>query len=349
MQPRRGKNLPEGSLDSRAKKLNPQDKEDYDFTMEWLAENANTIFRKEDGTVQGLRHLSEVSLCKAHSSTLYRAKKRFERSKNQAPPSPADSNGMDTSEDHRHQPTPYLDPYPYSVHHHPLTEVVNGGLAAKVREISYQDNHYRHEPSPDFSSMTPSTSLKRKRLTKHMDHKPHQSASTPLYASSTAFLSHHHPPSPSVSVQPSANPRPPPSHHDAFSSQLPPLHSRSHTLTSLPQPHISITPSPSMPLSPPAVETVSLRSVPQPDSSPMYYIRNLAITDAFTFRDLLAELDMTGSPPAGKRIIVSNAKNDLVFPLDQAIRSVIRRPPTSHVELCLGLAEKTAVDWSTYA
>ncbi|KAG0183843.1 hypothetical protein DFQ28_000766 [Apophysomyces sp. BC1034] len=377
VQPRRGKNLPEGSLDSRAKKLHPQEKEDYEFSINWLSENAHAIYKDESHVVIGLCDLAEVSLCKAHSSTLYRAKKRHERSKNQAPPSPADSNSTD---DRHLQPSTPFDPYP--LHHHPhhpqhYPAVVSGGLAAKVREISYQQQHqYRpHEPpgSPDFSNMSASTSLKRKRTSKSstLDQKPHSSASTPLYATGMAPLLSQHPPVSSSSTSPSTARQ----HVDNFSSQLPPLHTRTPSLSSLSSSlqhqlqlsnsHSSMyqprhheqqpkqpppPPSPAIPLPHPVVETVSLRSAPTaPDAPPLYYIRNLAITDTFTFRDLLSELDMTGTPPPGKRIVVSDAKNERMFPMDQAIRRVIRRPVMSHVDLCLGLTDKPSIDWSTYA
>ncbi|KAF7725942.1 hypothetical protein EC973_009179 [Apophysomyces ossiformis] len=380
VQPRRGKNLPEGSLDSRAKKLHPQDKEDYEFSINWLSENAHSIYKDENNAVVGLCDLAEVSLCKAHSSTLYRAKKRHERSKNQAPPSPADSSGTD---DRHFPPSTPFDPYP--LHHHPhhpqhYPAVGTGGLAAKVREISYQQQQhpqqYRpHEPpgSPDFSNMSASTSLKRKRTSKSstFDQKPHSSASTPLYATGMAPLLSQHPPVSSSSTSPSMARQ----HVDNFSSQLPPLHhTRTPSLSSLSsslqhQLQLSNThssmyqprhheqqpkqppsaPSPAIPLPHPVVETVSLRSAPAtPDAPPLYYIRNLAITDTFTFRDLLTELDMTGTPPPGKRIVVSDEKNERMFPMDQAIRSVIRRPVMSHVDLCLGLTDKPSIDWSTY-
>ncbi|ORZ00197.1 hypothetical protein BCR43DRAFT_511229 [Syncephalastrum racemosum] len=423
VQPRRGKNLPEGSLDSRAKKLHPQEKEDYEFSIHWLTEHAHEIYKGEDKRVVGLADVAEVSLCKAHSSTLYRAKKRHERGKIQAPPSPADSNGIDTTmiehhqhqqhQQHQHQPPnsnttnpnanrAYSDPYPLqphplqhpSSHHHapshhpyPPYSIREGGLAAKVREITYQQQ-YSSPPPPDFV-MSSSTSLKRKRLSRQCTpplQKPHSSASTPLYATGMApLLSQHHPPSSSSS---SSN-----RHVDSFSShQLPPLHSRTPSLSSLSsslqhqlqvssslvhppqqqtpsvkeepqqqQQHHSSSESPSPSLSKPLVHptpqpqepvigTVSLKSIPAtPGSTPQYYIRNLAITDSFTFRDLLSEIEMLGTPPPGKRIVVSDDKNEMIFPMDQAIRSVIRHPPSSHVELCLGLTDKPSIDWNTYA
>ncbi|KAF7722558.1 hypothetical protein EC973_002948 [Apophysomyces ossiformis] len=343
VQPRRGKNLPHGSLDSRAKKLHPQDKEDYEFSISWLSDNAHVIYRDENNHVVGLTDLAEVSLCKAHSSTLYRAKKKHERTK--APPSPANSSGMDVVMEERSvTASPYVDHYP---HHHPYM----GGLAAKVRELS--SYHPRRAESPDLSIMTPSTSMKRKRTTttkppSHMDHKPYSSASTPLYTSMTPFFARQTSSSSTTPTNarqpPTAAPPHPPPHVDSFSSQLPPLHTRGQTpISPLPS-----TLSRQETLATTFVETVSLKSASSTDTQPMYYIRNLAITDTFTFRDLLAEVDMTGSPPPGKRIVVSDANDERTFPLDQAIRSVIRHPPSSHVELCLGLSDKASIDWSTY-
>ncbi|KAI8146153.1 hypothetical protein BJV82DRAFT_407114 [Fennellomyces sp. T-0311] len=354
VQPRRGKNLPEGSLDSRAKKLHPQDKEDYEFSMQWLSEHANTIYKDETGSVVGLRDLSEVSLCKAHSSTLYRAKKRHERGRNQAPPSPADSNGIDMMD---RDPYP-VHPHPQHHHYPPPSSFEGGGLAAKVREIHYQQ--YRSTPPPDFSMMQASSSLKRKRTSRPPSsptEKPHSSASTPLYATGMAPLLSHHPSSSSSSAVESR--------HDVDSNfSLPPLHSRASSLSALsssfqnhlhlsspypsayPRQPSSSTPQTGSPTQQTVLETVSLKSLESPCK---YYFRNLAITDTFTFRDLLKEIDMTGSPPQGKRIVVSDEKNETFFPLDQAIRSVIRRPLASHMELCLGLSDKPSIDWSTYA
>ncbi|KAI9494640.1 hypothetical protein BDB00DRAFT_871191 [Zychaea mexicana] len=415
VQPRRGKNLPEGSLDSRAKKLHPQDKEDYEFSMNWLSEHAHAIYKDESGTVVGLRDLSEVSLCKAHSSTLYRAKKRHERGRNQAPPSPADSNGIDMVMDRDSYPL-----HPHPNHHYgpppPLLE--GGGIAAKVREMQYHHPHhhhhhhhhqYRSSTPPDFSMMQPSSSLKRKRISKQQQQqhpsspseKPHSSASTPLYATGMAPLLSHHPSSSSSSSSGTAlSPR---GHDPAESSfSLPPLHSRASSLSALsssfqnhlhlsgPYPTTSAYPaaaaaaaatatqpppppprqpssstpplqvatsanststggsggSPPLPQQLKSLETVSLKSMDTPSK---YYFRNLAITDTFTFRDLLKEIDMTGTPPAGKRIVVSDEKNETFFPLDQAIRSVIQRPLSTHMELCLGLSDKPSIDWSSYA
>jgi hypothetical protein len=162
---------------------------------------------------------------------------------------------------------------------------------------------------------------------------------------------------------------------DNFPSQLPPLHTRNSQTESAilpsastsaqiypshyhhihdtpmsnapsPRPTLAIKPSTSTPMdiTPTVIETVSLRPLSSPD---MYYFRNLAITDSFTFRDLLAEIDMTGSPPPGKRIVISDAEK--FYPLDQAIRSVIRRPNSTHLELCLGLTDKPSINWSTYS
>jgi hypothetical protein len=97
------------------------------------------------------------------------------------------------------------------------------------------------------------------------------------------------------------------------------------------------------------VETVSLRSIPSPDIPSMYYFRNLAITDSFKFRDLLAEIDIQGKPPPGKRIVISDASNERIYPLDQPIQSTIKRPTSAHVELCLGLSDQPSINWSEYS
>ncbi|KAI9312113.1 hypothetical protein BX666DRAFT_852710 [Dichotomocladium elegans] len=333
VQPRRGKNLPAGSLDSRAKKLHPQDKDDYEFSLKWLSEHAHAMYRDQRGNVVGLRDLSEVSLCKAHSSTLYRAKKRHERSKNQAPPSPADSNGLLDMMDHDLPP--------------PSSILEGGGIATKVRELSNHHSHI-HAPAPlRWSSpdlhLQPSSSFKRKRTSTTTTTtttllEPHSSASTPLlYGSAT-------PPPPPVSSASSRFATPslsssPHRHHQ----QLPPLHRSSPIHTSGSSSSSSYSSMIPIFKQDRVLETVSLKA---PDSR--YYLRNLAITDSFTFRDLLKEIDLPGPPPHGKRIVVSDAKNETIFPLDQAIRSVIQRPASSHVDLYLGLSDNPSIDWSTY-
>jgi hypothetical protein len=355
MQPRRGKNLPEGGLDSRAKKLHREDPEDYEFSLKWINENAHVMYKDENNNVLGLRELTEVSLCKAHSSTLYRAKKRHERQHMGGPPSPS------------------TDPY-----HHQNT-LRSGGLAAKVREISANQQQYQPgtEPDlviePDFSRLTHSTSNKRKRihnkLSPNIDtqQRPHSSVSTPLLYGRNVnpfMLENRHANNvPTIPAEYQQQYMP----VVDFPSQLPPLHSRktdtilpsASTSTQIyhhihdtpmantsPRPTLAIKPSTSTPMdiTPTVIETVSLKPLSSPD---MYYFRNLAITDSFTFRDLLAEIDMTGSPPPGKRIVISDAEK--FYPLDQAIRSVIRRPNSTHLELCLGLTDKPSINWSTYS
>lgn len=185
--------------------------------------------------------------------------------------------------------------------------VGGGALAAKVREISFQQYHTSNRP-PDFSMMTTSTSSKRKRL----NQPPSSSASTPLLQQHSIFQPY------PISRQPTSS----------FSSQLPPL-----------QPPMK------------TIETVSLKrsstmNCNMDDDDDVYYIRNLAITDTYTFRDLLSEIDFAGSPPPNKRITISDGER--VFPLGQAIRSVIRYPTETHVELYLGLAEKASINWSNY-
>lgn len=393
------------------------------------------MYKDENDRVMGLRELSEVSLCKAHSSTLYRAKKRHERNKDMvhaAPPSPADS----AANDHI-QPSPYMNPYPLN------QSIGSGGLAAKVREISSSSQYHHHPPPPhpsqhqpqmlrmhdvpDFTRLSHSTSMKRKRTFKHatkspkMDsqpqqpqqqphqQRPHHSVSTPLFTTSSSsrmnnFLQQHsftpststsnvpampqefqqhvqqqqqivHVPQQHVHVQPSQQHIQTPQMADNFPSQLPPLQTRSHhepidplptsssslhaqqqqqqqqqpasqaqvyphdTIMTSPRPEEAVVPPPMV------VETVSLRPLSTSSEAPSsYYFRNLAITDSFTFRDLLAEIDMTGSPPPGKRIVISDSEK--FYPLDQAIRNVIRRPNSTHLELCLGLTDKVYLDWN---
>lgn len=334
LQPRRGKNLPEGGLDSRAKKLHPQDPEDFEFSINWINKHAHTMYKNEHNEIEGLRELTEVSLCKAHSSTLYRAKKRHERDKQpEAPPSPADS-----------------DPY------NPYPSISTGGLAAKVREISsnqYPQQVLRMNEMPDFSRMSHSTSMKRKRTTykKSNEHPPpppttiSSSISTPLYSSRiNPFLQQNY-----IQMQNQQQQQ----MIDNFPSQLPPLQRQQETDNSQIYPsENNVSPRPTFLLPkqqqdldtiPMVIETVSLKS----SESSMYYFRNLAITDTFTFRDLLNEIDMIGSPPPGKRIVISD--NEKFYPLDQPIRHVIQRPASTHLDLSLGLTDKPSINWSVYS
>ncbi|KAI8327043.1 hypothetical protein EDC96DRAFT_113160 [Choanephora cucurbitarum] len=280
IQPRRGKNLPEGGLDSRAKRLSPLDKDDYDFTLQWLHEFTHTVYRDHHRRIQ-LRDITEVSLCKAHSSTLYRAKKKHQRMQHQAPPSPADSIMEDITR-HRSSSVDLQQEFG-----------LMGPLAAKVREIQFKESHKRKRPSP--------------------------SASTPL-----VYVQHHSPPLPL------------PLPH-SFSSQLPPLHLRTPSSKDLdlPPPYTK------------TIETVSLKSSPTLKED-VYFVKNLAITDAYTFQDLLSEIDFAGSPPAGKRLVISDKKRERIFPLGQAIRSVIRFPRDTHVEFYLGLSDKASINWNHY-
>ncbi|OBZ85487.1 hypothetical protein A0J61_06460 [Choanephora cucurbitarum] len=365
IQPRRGKNLPEGGLDSRAKKLSPLDKDDYDFTIQWLDEFTHTVYRDSHRRVH-LRDLTEVSLCKAHSSTLYRAKKKHQRMQQQAPPSPADSMMEDIT---RHRSSS-VDSYPHlpqpqcsTIHedklpYHENNGLMGGPLAAKVREISCQFAYPKE--SPDLFMITTSHSHKRKRTSTLS--RPSPSASTPLY--SNPPLQRH--------------PLPPPPSSHSFSSQLPPLHLRTPSLSSLSnnlqhQLHVSnayhhvfhdkdTNHHHSLDLPPPytkTIETVSLKSSPtlksidlhsqvKENDEGVYFVKNLAITDAYTFQDLLSEIDFAGSPPAGKRLVISDKKRERIFPLGQAIRSVIRFPRDTHVEFYLGLSDKASINWNHY-
>lgn len=238
--------------------------------------------------------MTEVSLCKAHSSTLYRAKKKHFRTtapsiimQDQAPPSPVDSNHS----------------------------VGSGRLASKVREIRYQPPP--PPPPPSEFIVTTSTSTKRKRTTTI----PSSSISTPLF------------------------------NH----SQLPPLHLRTPSLASLSsnlQNQLSFTnmAQPFVQHYSKVIETVSLKSSPSisKQQEDCYYVKNLAITDSYTFRDLLSEIDFAGTPPPGKRIVISDDKRERIFPLNQPIRSVIRYPKTTHAEFYLGITEKPSIDWNNF-
>jgi hypothetical protein len=267
---------------------------------------------------------------------LYRAKKRHQRNLNQqqAPPSPADSNGTLMEDINRHRSSS-VDSYPLLPQPYNSNQQVGGGaLAAKVREISFQQ--YNTSESPDFSMMTSSTSVKRKRT----NEKPSSSASTPL------FYSNQHP----YTIQHLHNTRQP---TNSFSSQLPPLHLRTPSLSSLSstlQHQLHVSPNytrPPPPIYSKVIETVSLKST-MSSSDEVYYIRNLAITDSYTFRDLLSEIDFAGSPPPGKRVVISDIHKERIFPLGQAIRSVIRYPQDTHIEFYLGLADKASIDWNNY-
>ncbi|KAG2188556.1 hypothetical protein INT44_001310 [Umbelopsis vinacea] len=244
MHPRRGKNLPPNTVDSRSKRLVPSEVEDYQITMDWLEQNANDRYKDTEGRLPP--NISEFALCKAHSSSLYRAKKR------------AESN-----------------------------------LALRA-EQDYTSSAQLPMSLPPGFEPTPSSSAKRKRLEdnvglmRRMQHR----ASFPMAT---------------------------------------PYHVR-----------------PQQPLTfGPVVETISLRSAltEQERNNPSlissaatYYLRNLAITDTFTFRDILREIDLTGNaPPPGKKIVITNIENDRTFPMDIPIRSAIQGRP--HIDLCIDLQD----------
>jgi len=95
------------------------------------------------------------------------------------------------------------------------------------------------------------------------------------------------------------------------------------------------------------VETISLRSQLQPSQTPQYFLRNLAITNNFTFSDCLREIEMP-PPPPGKKIVILNAESDRTYPMGTPIRSVISSGigGSTHVELVLALVDVTKVDWN---
>ncbi|KAI9308368.1 hypothetical protein BJ944DRAFT_260344 [Cunninghamella echinulata] len=512
IQPRRGRNLPGGSLDSRAKKLNPMDSDDYDFSIDWLTQNAHIMYKDNNNQVIGLLEANEVSLCKAHSSTLYRAKKRHLRRLEQqhiTPPSPTDSST--SMMDPVSPTTPFLctsppPPYPHQHHHH------IGGLAAKVKELQHTSSSpsssspSKYDPMmpPDFTTApSTSTSIKRKRTCSYFHPSPHDkihftssscsppppisSASTPLLNHSSLHnhsSPHHHryrctSPITTKLNDPFSNQqlppiqRHPPSHYQSTPSILPPFHlmslssnnhhhhhhhhpssnhiqpipslssnytfsphSHSHhhnhqqqlastfqnnTSSSLlskqlvietvslktdlalsirPYIHQKVNKNQSMPMeisdsssssaSSSTTTTTTLLSSSSPSSSsstsstsnctfssptplqhlihnnnthysentikeedkdnntplPFYFIKNLAITDTFTFYQLLEEIEMN-HPPPGKRIIILNDANDIIYPLHEPIRSVLKDPKTTHVDLCIGVRDKPSIDWSS--
>lgn len=392
--------------------------------MKWLTDHAHGMHKDEHGVVVGLSDMAQVSLCKAHSSTLYRAQKKHERSKQQPslpPPTispPPEYNGfmdmdyhrpMDYYHHHHHHPPP---PPPQSAPYQPMMIDGRSSLAARVRNMG-RIEQYHGEP-PDLSNMSSSTSLKRKRT----EGAARSSASTPLLAhpytspsspiphvdnnnnnnnnnnNGSCFSMHQLPPlqqQPPPPPPPSAGPHhplphhhhhPPPPPHHPHHHQAPSPRNPTASMSALPLPrqyqpssddgipgglsrrmsspqyHFQQSPPPgpapfascssssSPSLDAPSVDTVSLKS--SNTQQPTYYVRNLAITDLFTFRDLLTEVEMIGSPPAGKRIVISDEKNERIYPMDQPIRSVIRRPVSTHVELCLGLKDTPSIDWSTY-
>ncbi|KAI8580204.1 hypothetical protein K450DRAFT_238656 [Umbelopsis ramanniana AG] len=393
--PRRGKNLPKGYLDSRAKKLDRSDKEDYEFTIMWLRDNAHACYHDGSGDVPEAHLLAEVALCKAHSSTLYRAKKKhLVDIKDEAPPSPTDSTSVETpppgsltyeqvEQPHQftqgviHASMPPNDPY-YSRKSLQNPVFREGGLADRVRRMAPQN--YTAEPLPAPSiKPTASVSLKRKRAKQSVaddEPYPRKTTSTPLKHGAQKAAPRNNTVrfvDPPTSMASDSIRQPHLSHSN---TQLPPLkprrgaHNHTSSLSSLSaimqqqlhlQPtsisHAGNTPyggsSYSYQQHPGAciVETVTLKSLPQFShdprrNNPTYLVRNLAISDTFTFRDILEEIEMNAPPPPGKRIIISDSSNEIVFPMDLPIRSVIRDPVEPHVELCLGLADVPSVDWN---
>ncbi|KAH8554604.1 hypothetical protein BGW37DRAFT_480354 [Umbelopsis sp. PMI_123] len=252
MHPRRGKNLPPNTVDSRSKRLIPSEAEDYQITMDWLEQNANDRYKDHEGRLPP--NISEFALCKAHSSSLYRAKKRAELN-----------------------------------------------LAQRAQEQDYSGSSQLPMTLPPGFVPTPSSSAKRKRM------------------------------------------------EDNFSDMRRMQHRASFPMTS---------PYPMKQQQPltfgPVVETISLRSALTEQernnqslisSAATYYLRNLAITDTFTFRDILREIDLTGAaPPPGKKIVITNIENDRTYPMDIPIRSAIQG--RQHIDLCIDIQDIVAFNVS---
>lgn len=244
MHPRRGKNLPPNTVDSRSKRLSAGDPEDLQITMSWLEQHANERYRDTEGNLPA--NIAEFALCKAHSSSLYRAKKRAELN-----------------------------------------------LAHRTQEQDFANSSQLPMSLPTGFVPTPSSSAKRKRMEDNFEE--------------MRRLQQHRT---NLSI---GNPYTP--------KQQPPINFGQ------------------------VVETISLRSALTEQerndqsiiSSGTYYLRNLAITDTFTFRDILREIDLTGTASPGKKIVITNVENDRTYPMDIAIRSIIWGKP--HVDLCIGVQD----------
>lgn len=246
MHPRRGKNLPPNTVDSRSKRLSASEPEDYQITIAWLEQHANERYRDTEGNLPP--NISEFALCKAHSSSLYRARKRAE-------------------------------------------------LNMAQRDQQFPTSSQVTMSLPAGFVPTPSSSAKRKRAEQGMEDMRRMQR--------RASLSIGNP----YGEQPMG-----------FGQ---------------------------------VVETISLRSAltdqerndPNIMPSGTYYLRNLAITDTFTFRDILREIDLTGTAPPGKKIVITNIENDRTYPMDIAIRSVIWGKP--HAELCIGVQDVVSFNLSS--
>lgn len=370
--------------------------------MKWLNENAHPCYHDEAGNVPEAHLISEVALCKAHSSTLYRAKKKHltDVSKVEAPPSPTDSTSVETpppvplTYEQVEQPQQFAqgvinssllpnDPY-YSRKSMQNPVFRDGGLADRVRRL----NTPSFPPTDELSApsikptATTSASLKRKRTKQSVAEDepfPRKTASTPLKhagqkAPSRNTVRFFEPPATQQHTPHESRQVLPPQHSTQLAPLKPRRGSHAHTsslssLSAIMQQQLRLQPSAAphstgsssyanYPYQPHQqsgvciVETVSLRSLPQfshdpRKNVPTYLVRNLAISDTFTFRDILEEIEMNAPPPPGKRIVISDANNEIVFPMDLAIRSVIKDPSEPHVDLCVGLADLPSIDWSS--
>ncbi|RUS32006.1 hypothetical protein BC938DRAFT_476516 [Jimgerdemannia flammicorona] len=358
VQPRRGRNLPPNSLDSRAKKLNPQDRDDYDFSQRWLAENANDAYKDPNsGLVLGLTTMTEVSLCKAHSSALYRAKKKHDNINNPSPPpSPSGSNEVLSHHPgnspnvcaHDFVPTPSTSS-PLMMSHSPLS--MNGAdpqpsssMSTSILPSSTNSatltpaKRKRGRPAGSMSTQLPTSASKlnnpissasshlaslslASRASNTFGTGGHNSNSNAMHITSPTLLSRAIP-----SLQP-------------LQPLQPRMNSQQHA-TNLAASNISASAS--------IVETISLRAPIQPHQAPQYFLRNLAITNNFTFRDCLREIDQLPPPPLGKKIVIHSADGDRTYPMDTPIRGVIPAGLSGgpHVELVLALVDVAKVDWT---
>lgn len=350
VQPRRGRNLPPNSLDSRAKKLNPQDRDDYDFSLRWLAENANDVYKDPNpGLVLGLSTMTEVSLCKAHSSALYRAKKKHDNINSDninglsPPPSPSESThevlshhpGPGNVMPHDFVPTPSTSS-PLMITHSSLSGSSGepspspsfSSSIIPTSTISSPLKRKRGRPAGSMSSQLPTSSTKQANLVSHLASLGLSNSPTNTFASSNNRGNNMQVTSPTLLTR-------------GINSMLQPLQPRMGQ-------HAAALAASGLPSPPSIVETISLRAQLQPSQPPQYFLRNLAITNNFTFSDCLREIDGMPPPPQGKKIVILSAEGDRTYPMGTPIRSVIPAGMSggTHVELVLALVDVPTVDWN---
>ncbi|KAI7863317.1 hypothetical protein BDF14DRAFT_1379279 [Spinellus fusiger] len=355
--PRRGKCIPTPGVDSRSVKLNRMNAVEKMHATRWLLREAHPRYMRGTNTSASLETVSEVPLCKKHSSTFYRVQKKW---KVAGTSNPCWVDSQDT---------------PSSV----------------SQSINQPRHTTKYKDSPDtkrswklppllqsiYSTETPTTKLSPRpgymeTVLENTKEKEHTLYSCLVMDSTEARMTASHPfhwqtnvacmgRSGGTLVSPAAHPLT--LQKRRFSDQPMRYKEPLYRSSVLPLPHIRSLVAPSSCSL--EVQTVTLRNIPNhpresslhlypiPSANNNTYIGllvyKLSITRGFTFRDLLKELQGTEARiPSNKRLVFTNEAMDRQYPIDHPIRQVIPAPSSTHINLLLGYhQESTPFPWES--